>query len=129
MNPMKLRLIAAIVLLTCAVAAATLCLWHLHTCATQLQSALETALEMATNETPGWGDSAEKVLRLWEKNSDFLHILLPHANLNELEWTLGSLPAYAAQKDAALYIEQCVRGLQCVRTVAEMEQINLGNIF
>jgi len=126
---MKSRMITAVVLLAVSVGAAVFCMLHVNRCADELTGALETALACAATESPGWEEATQEVLRVWEKHEGFLHILLPHVNLNELEWTIGALPAYYEQRDKALYIEQCVRGLQCVKTVREMERPTLGNIF
>ena len=126
---MKSRLITAIVLLVVSVGAAVFCVLHLNKCAKELGGALETALACAAVESPGWEAATGEVLRLWERDKEFLHILLPHVNLNELEWTIGAMPAYLQQRDRPLYIEQCVRGLQCLETVREMERPNWGNVF
>jgi len=126
---MKSRLLTAIVLLVVSVGAAIFCVLHLNKCADELGGALEAALACAAVESPGWETATDEVTRVWERHGEFLHILLPHVNLNELEWTIGALPAYLEQGDKALYIEQCVRGLQCLNTVREMERPTWGNIF
>jgi hypothetical protein len=126
---MKSRLITAIALLAVSVGAAVLCVVHVNKCADELGGALETALASAATESPGWEDATGEVLRVWEEHGEFLHILLPHVNLNELEWTIGALPEYLAQRDRPLFVEQCVRGLQCLETVREMERPSWGNIF
>ena len=126
---MKSRLITAIALLAVSVGAAVFCMLHVNKCARELNGALETALACAVTESPAWEDATNEVVRIWDKHENFLHILLPHVNLNELEWTVGALSAYLEQRDKALYIEQCVRGLQCVNTVREMERPSWGNIF
>jgi len=102
---------------------------HVNRIAQELGGALETALACAVKESFGWEEATQEVERIWDKHEGFLHILLPHVNLNELEWTIGALPAYLEQRDKALYVEQCVRGLQCVNTVREMERPSWGNIF
>jgi len=126
---MKSRLITAIALLTVSVGAAVFCVLHLNKCAKELSGALETALASAAVESPGWEDATQEALRTWEQHREFLHILLPHVNLNELEWTIGALSSYLERRDKALYIEQCVRALQCLNTVREMERPSWGNIF
>jgi len=126
---MKSRLITAITLLAVSVGAAVFCMLHVNKCARELGGALETALACAVTESPGWEEATKEVERVWEKHEGFLHTMLPHVNLNELEWTIGALPAYLEQRDKALYVEQCVRGLQCVNTVREMERPSWGNIF
>jgi len=126
---MKSRLITAVALLVVAVGAAVLCMLHVNRVARELGGALETALACAVTESPGWEAATDEVVRIWEKHEGFLHTMLPHVNLNELEWTIGALPAYLEQRDKALFIEQCVRGLQCVKTVREMEKPTWGNIF
>ena len=126
---MKSRLITAIALLVVSVGAAVFCVLHLNKCAKALGGALETALTCAAVESPGWEDATREVLQIWERHREFLHILLPHVNLNELEWTIGALPAYLEQRDKTLYLEQCVRALQCLETVREMERPSWGNVF
>ena len=126
---MKLRMILTICLLAVSIGTAVFCVLHLNKCTDALTEALETAMRCAATNSPDWPQATDEVHRLWDRHKDFLHILLPHANLNELEWTLGALREYLKQGDKALYIEQCVRGLQCVATVREMETPSWGNIF
>ena len=126
---MKSRLITAIALLAVSVGAAVFCVLHVNKCAGELSDALEAALASAATESSAWEEATGEVLRVWKRHEEFLHILLPHVNLNELEWTIGALPAYLEQGDKALYVEQCVRGLQCLNTVREMERPTWGNIF
>ena len=126
---MKSRLITAISLFVVSVGMAVFCMLHVNRIAQELGGALETALACAVKESFGWEEATQEVERIWDKHEGFLHILLPHVNLNELEWTIGALPAYLEQRDKALYVEQCVRGLQCVNTVREMERPSWGNIF
>jgi len=126
---MKSRLITAIALLAVSIGAAIFCMLHVNHCADELGGALEAALACAAMESPGWEEATQEVTRVWERHGEFLHILLPHVNLNELEWTIGALPAYLEQGDKALYVEQCVRGLQCLNTVREMERPTWGNVF
>jgi len=126
---MKSRLITAIALLVLSLGMAVFCVFHVGKIAKELGGALETAMACAAAESPGWEEATDEVLRVWDKHEGFLHILLPHVNLNELEWTIGALPAYLEQRDKTLYLEQCVRGLQCVKTVREMERPSWGNIF
>ena len=127
---MKLRLAAAIVLVVLSVGFAVFCMFRLNRCAGELTAALEAAQDAAAGDSyAAWEAATREALRLWERDSEFLHILLPHANLNELEWALGSLPEYLRQDERGLYAEQCVRALQCVNTVKEMERPGWGNIF
>ena len=126
---MKLRLTIAITLIALSVGMAVFCMLRLNRVTDELSAAIETAMAAAALESPDWQSATDEVMRLWERDQGFMHILLPHVNLNELEWTLGALPLYLQQRDKALYIEQCVRGLQCVKTVREMERPTLGNVF
>ena len=126
---MKSRLITAVALLAVSVGFAIFSFFHLNKAAGELGGALESAMACCATQSPGWAEATSEVLRVWEKHDDFLHILLPHVNLNELEWTIGALPEYLAQQDKTLYLEQCVRGLQCLQTVREMERPSWGNVF
>ncbi|MDR2647974.1 MAG: DUF4363 family protein [Oscillospiraceae bacterium] len=125
---MKLRLIASICLIVFAVGAALFCAGHLEKVTGELTTALRQALDTAEKKE-SVEQITEKVMRQWEKSENFLHILLPHTNLNELEWTLGTLPDYAKSNKFDLYIEQCIRSIQCVKTIREMEKLSWGNLF
>jgi len=126
---MKLRLGIAITLIVVCVGFALYCIARLNNGAQELEQALKTAMAAAVNETPDWQVATDEVTRLWQRERGFLHILLPHTNLNELEWAIGALPEYLALGDRELFIEHSVRGLQCLRTIREMERLSLGNIF
>ena len=125
---MKTRLVVAICLLAVCLATALFCVWQLEARAKALQEGLEFALETALLDEPS-AEITEEVLRIWRKSRPFLHILLPHMSLNELEWALGSLPEFQRQGERMLYIEHCVRAIQCVKTVREMERLNWSNVF
>ena len=126
---MKLRLIAAIVLLAASVGLSIFFVARLNSRTRELTSALESAMAATAAQPEEWASATQEALRLWERDDDFLHILLPHVNLNELEWALGSLEEYQRQGDKELYTEHCVRALQCLKTVREMERPNWGNVF
>lgn len=126
---MKFRLAAAIVLLAASIASAAFCLAHINKCTDELDSALQAALACAAAQSDGWEDATAHVLRIWQSDRDFYHILLPHTNINELEWSIGSLPDFLAQRESKAYVEQCIRGLQCVKTVREMERVTWGSVF
>jgi hypothetical protein len=126
---MKLRLVISSLLVTCALGTAVLCGLHLKnfgkTFAAQLEAAAQSGI--AQNET--WDAATQTVLETWSRNEAFLHILLPHPNINELEWAVSALPDYCRQREPELYLEQCVRALSCLETILEMEKPRLGNIF
>jgi len=126
---MKTRLILTISLLAVCVGTAIFCMLHAGRRADVLASHLETAMAAAAIEGENWATATRDVLQTWERDSGFYHVLLPHVNLNELEWALGSMPEYLVQREQKLYIEMCVRAIQCVRTIREMETPNWGNIF
>ena len=126
---MKLRLGVAIGLIVLSVGFALYCILRVNTAAEELTHALETAMAAALEQSPDWPAATEEVQRLWQRERSFLHILLPHANLNELEWAIGALPMYLELGDHALFIEHSIRGLQCLNTIREMERPSLGNIF
>ncbi len=126
---MKLRLIIAVCLLVVSVGAALGFAAFLDHSARELETALNVALEAALSESQDWDDATQEVDRLWRRDKEWIHVLLPHINLNELEWALQTLPEYRRQNEAELYIEQCVRSIQCVRTIREMERPTFGNVF
>jgi hypothetical protein len=126
---MKLRLIVALCLLVVSLATALGFAAFLDHSTEELESALTNALEAALTEAPNWEAATNEITRLWERDKGLMHVLLPHVNLNELEWALGTLPEFEREQEATLYVEQCVRGLQCIKTVREMEMPSWGNIF
>ena len=126
---MKLRIIAASILLAICIGAPIFCMLHAKKCADELSGQLETALAAAAVESSDWANATQEAERIWKRDKAFYHILLPHSNLNELEWSLGSLTEYLARDERQLYIEQCVRAIQCVNTLREMETPTWGNVF
>jgi len=126
---MKVRLVASIVLIVVALGFAFYCLWRVESTAQTLAEALETAMVAAHTQAPNWQEATDEVVRLWESQRAFLHILMPHQNINELEWAIGALPFYLELGDVDLFVEHSVRGLQCLNTIREMERPTLGNIF
>jgi len=126
---MKLRVGVAIALIVLAVGFALYCIFRVNRATDELAAAIETAMTAALEQSPEWEYVTQDLVRLWQRERAFLHILLPHMNLNELEWAIGSLPTYQRLGDHALFVEQSVRGLQCLQTIREMERPTLGNIF
>lgn len=126
---MKARIITAIALLVLCVGMAVFDMLYVNQCAKELEAGLESCVAAAVARSPEWEDITNQTLRIWERDKSFYHILMPHTILNELEWTLGAIPEFLDQKDAALYIEQCVRGLQCLKTIREMEIPTWSTVF
>jgi len=126
---MKIRMIVAIILLVICIGGAFFCMLHAKRRAGELAESLETALAASVIEGENWAAATSEALAIWERDRSFYHILLPHVNLNELEWALGSLPEYLVRREQKLYIELCVRAIQCVNTIREMEMPSFGNIF
>jgi len=126
---MKLRLSIAIGLIVLSVAFALYCVLRVNAASAELEQALKTAMAAALEQSPAWAPATDEVLRIWQRERSFLHILLPHTNINELEWAIGALPMYLALGDHGLFVEHTIRSLQCLNTIREMERPSLGNIF
>ena len=126
---MKARMITAIALLGLSVGMAVFSMLYVERCAGALEGALEKAMACTSMESTAWAAASDDVERVWARHKGFLHILLPHAVLNELEWAVGALPLHLEQRDKAMFVEQCVRGLQCLNTLREMERVSWGIIF
>ncbi|MDR1463908.1 MAG: DUF4363 family protein [Oscillospiraceae bacterium] len=126
---MKLRTGIAVGLLAVCLAAALGTHRLLDRRTEALTGALQTALQSALDDAPDWSGNTEEVLAQWERCKGLMHVMLPHISLNELELSLGSLRKYCEEKKTDLYLEQCLRGIECVRIVREMERPLPGNIF
>lgn len=126
---MKIRVGISIGLIVLALSFAFYCILRLNRATDELRQATEAALLAATEQSPDWLAATDEVARLWERERGFMHILFPHMNINELEWSIGAMQHYQRLGDHALFIESSVRALQCLNTVREMERPTLGNIF
>jgi hypothetical protein len=125
----KLRLTAAVLFLVLALGTAIGCGIHLDRLSEKMSAQLEEAIAACVQKAPDWAEQTDAVTKTWEKNKGFLHVMLPHQNINELEWAITSLKSYCDKREATLYLEQCVRALGCVATIVELEKPNFGNIF
>lgn len=125
------RFVIAIVLLVFSISVCGFCFWYYNRTVSELQAALDAALQATENEaTEQVQQETEALLQLWEEKGGILHILAMHRELEEVELNILSLPDHLDVDDSLeLYREACIRAKEQLNNLRDSEQVALRNIF
>ena len=97
-----------------------------ETCSAAVEQARTAALE-------GNWSAAEGALRRgydrWQSRQTYLHIVEPHAAVEEAEAMFRRAIAFAAVREDAEFQAETAGLLAQLRVLAEMEQLRIGNIL
>jgi len=78
--------------------------------------------EFLENET-------RKVVEAWYDSSAFLHSLVAHEGMDELEKSITSLPLLIRHSDREEFRNECIRALNQIDNLIDSERINIGNVL
>ncbi len=71
----------------------------------------------------------EKVVEAWYDSSAFLHSLVAHEGMDELEKSITSLPLLVEHSDREEYINECIRAVNQIDNLIDSERLNIGNVL
>jgi hypothetical protein len=71
----------------------------------------------------------EKVVDLWYASSAFLHSLVAHEGMDELEKSITSLPLLIEHSDREEFRNECIRAVNQINNLIDSERLNIGNVL
>ena len=70
-----------------------------------------------------------KIVDAWDDLSAFLHSLVAHEGMDELEKSITSLPLLLEHSDREEFRNECIKAVNQIANLIDSERINIGNVF
>ncbi len=70
-----------------------------------------------------------KVVEAWNDSSAFLHSLVAHEGMDELEKSITSLPLLIRHSDREEFRNECIEAVNQINNLIDSEKLNIGNIL
>ena len=70
-----------------------------------------------------------KVVESWNGSSAFLHSLVAHEGMDELEKSITSLPLLIKHSDREEFRNECIRAVNQINNLIDSERLNIGNVL
>ena len=124
------RVIIAVLLFTSAVSVSIWSNYSFEKHMIKFSSLLENLIvyseksddEFLENET-------RKVVEAWYESSAYLHSLVAHEGMDELEKSITSLPLLIRHSDREEFRNECIRAVNQIDNLIDSERINIGNVL
>ena len=124
------RVIIAVLLFTSAVSVSIWSNYSFEKHMIKFSSLLENLIvyseksddEFLENET-------RKVVEAWYESSAYLHSLVAHEGMDELEKSITSLPLLIRHSDREKFRNECIRAVNQIDNLIDSERINIGNVL
>ncbi|MBR3818329.1 MAG: DUF4363 family protein [Clostridia bacterium] len=71
----------------------------------------------------------EKVVDAWYASSAFLHSLVAHEGMDELEKIITSLPLIIEHSDREEFRNECIKAVNQIDNLIDSEKLNIGNVL
>lgn len=71
----------------------------------------------------------EEVVAAWYDSSAFLHSLVAHEGMDELEKSITSLPLLIEHSDREEFRNECIRAVNQINNLIDSERLNIGNVL
>lgn len=70
-----------------------------------------------------------KVVEAWRDSSAFLHSLVAHEGMDELEKSITSLPLLLKHSDREEFVNECIKAVNQIDNLIDSERLNVGNVL
>ncbi len=70
-----------------------------------------------------------KVVDAWYDSSAFLHSLVAHEGMDELEKSITSLPLLLKHSDREEFRKECIKAVNEINNLIDSERLNIGNVL
>ena len=124
------RIIVAIILLLSAVSASV---WsnfsfekHMKEFSSSLQNLISYSESLSDEKLK---EKTGRVVDAWLDSSAFLHSLVAHEGMDELEKSITSLPLLLEHSDREEFRKECIKAVNQIANLIDSERINIGNVF
>ena len=74
-------------------------------------------------------EETRKVVDAWYDSSAFLHSLVAHEGMDELEKSITSLPLLLEHSDREEFRNECIRAVNQINNLIDSERLNIGNVL
>ena len=74
-------------------------------------------------------EETREVVDAWYDSSPFLHSLVAHEGMDELEKSITSLPLLLEHSDREEFINECIKAVNQIENLIDSEKLNIGNIL
>lgn len=74
-------------------------------------------------------EETRKVVDAWHGSSAFLHSLVAHEGMDELEKSITSLPLLIEHSDREEFRNECIRAVNQIGNLIDSERLNIGNVL
>lgn len=69
------------------------------------------------------------VVEAWQESSAFLHSLVAHEGMDELEKSITSLPLLLEHSDREEFRNECIKAVNQINNLIDSEKLNIGNVL
>lgn len=74
-------------------------------------------------------EETHKVVESWYASSAFLHSLVAHEGMDELEKSITSLPLLLEHSDREEFVNECIKAVNQIDNLIDSERLNIGNVL
>ncbi len=74
-------------------------------------------------------NETRKVVDAWHGSSAFLHSLVAHEGMDELERSITSLPLLIEHSDREEFRNECIKAVNQIDNLIDSEKLDIGNIL
>ncbi len=124
------RVIVAVLLLTSAVSVSVWSNYSFEKHMVNFSTSLEKLIVYSEKSDDKFLENeTRKVVEEWYESSAFLHSLVAHEGMDELERSITSLPLLIRHSDREEFRNECIRAVNQIENLIDSEKINIGNVF
>lgn len=124
------RIIIALILLISAVSVSVWSNISFEKNMKQFSDALEHLIFCSENSgDKKLEEETYKVVDAWYDSSPFLHSLVAHEGMDELEKSITSLPLLLEHSDREEFINECIKAVNQINNLIDSERLNIGNVL
>lgn len=74
-------------------------------------------------------EETRRVVDNWYASSAFLHSLVAHEGMDELEKSITSLPLLIRHSDREEFRNECIKAVNQINNLIDSERLNIGNVL
>ena len=104
--------------------------WYLNNLISGFTQELTSAHHLAAqNQWASARETTQGVSEHWQKHDFYLHVMLPHRDIDDIHLTFQEVEEYLELKESDQYNAANAKLIAQLGLLAEMEQLNLKNIL
>lgn len=124
------RVIIAVLLLSAAVSVSVWSNISFEKNMKSFSQSIERLIEHSEKSTDEFlKHETQKLVESWHGSSAFLHSLVAHEGMDELEKSITSLPLILEHSDREEFINECIKAVNQIDNLIDSERLNVGNVL